>query len=109
MGDGWDQIAEEEGDLSFRFDLDALMAAGVARRDDGGDPGQQFGVAVQEFPLISVRDRREVVSPIAGLGPFVGSDSVFILAMLNHVPGFGKAGISAPRSLRIVLPPAWSK
>ena len=40
MRHSWDQIAEEEGHLPFRFDLHALMAARVAGGDDGGNSGK---------------------------------------------------------------------
>src|SRR5689334_11293547 len=49
-----DQIAEEEGSLPFRLNLDTSMTARVAGSDHGSDAGEYFRIAVQEFPLIYV-------------------------------------------------------
>ena len=40
MGHRRNEIAEKESDLPFRFDLDPLVPARMAGRDDGGDTGE---------------------------------------------------------------------
>lgn len=104
-----DQVAKEEGDLAFRFDLDALMPARVAGGDDGGHTWNEFRIAMQKFPLIDVSDRGEIVPAIAGSGPFIDPNSIFKLTLLNQIARFGNADRILPSASLVVFPPAWSK
>src|ERR1044072_3445016 len=85
-----DQIAEEESHLPFRLNLDALMAARMAGGDHGSDAREYFRIAAQEFPLIDVCNRREVVTPVTGFGSFIGTGGIFILPMLDEILRLGK-------------------
>ena len=87
MRDGRNQIAEIERNLSFRFDFDTLMAAGMAFRDDHRHAGQHLRIAVQKFPSLHMRDRREVLPPVAHARPFVRARRVLEFAALHKVFG----------------------
>ena len=103
MAHGRDQIAKVECGLSFRFDLNTLMVTGVTLRNHGCDPGQQFGIAVQQFPTVEVFNGREVVPPITRSRPFIGSSGILIFTALNGIPSLreGRAQCAAPVCYRI--------
>ena len=90
MRDRRNQIAQEESNPAFRLDFDTLMKGRMTGRDHRGDAGQQFRIAAEEFPLIELRDRLEIVPPVTGSGPFIRRHGIVVLALLHIVGGLGK-------------------
>ncbi len=91
---GGKKICDEKNGLAAASEFYGLNVGVVARNADGGDAGDNFGVASKRVPLAGLLDGKEIFLEVAGAVAFAGTGGVSDFRGLDYIFGVWKSGNS---------------